>query len=446
MKTEVWQNTIPSIHDVVSLQETVWKNEEWKPFESIKDNLQLAEEDITEASERLDRFAPFIKKCFPETKEQGGLIESPLQKIGNMQKELQDRMGYAPDGNLYLKMDSHLAIAGSVKARGGIYEILKHTEELALANNLIKKTDNYEILTEFRDFFSKYSIQVGSTGNLGLSIGIISTKIGYRVIVHMSADAKQWKKDLLRSKGVIVQEYAGDYEAAVAAGRNLSDQDPMSYFVDDEHSKDLFLGYAVAANRLKKQLEEQKIGINKQHPLIVYIPCGVGGAPGGITFGLKYVFGDNVHCFFVEPTQCPCMLLGLATGKGEEVCVQDFGLSGITHADGLAVGRPSSLVSDMMRHLVSGVFTVKDYKLFEYMRMLKKTEDIVIEPSSCAAFEGYVGFSHYPDMKCYIAEHNLEVSMTRAIHIVWATGGSLVPEENIKEYLKTVLKNDDISK
>lgn len=440
MKTEVWKNTIPSVHDVVSLQETVWKNEEWKPFESVRNNLQLAERDITEASERLDRFAPFIKKCFPETKEQGGLIESPLQKIGNMQKELRDRTGYAPDGKLYLKMDSHLAIAGSVKARGGIYEILKHTEELALANKLIRKTDNYEMLTEFRDFFSKYSIQVGSTGNLGLSIGIISAKIGYRVIVHMSADAKQWKKDLLRSKGVIVQEYAGDYEAAVAAGRKLSDQDPMSYFVDDEHSKDLFLGYAVAAKRLKKQLEEQKIAVDKQHPLIVYIPCGVGGAPGGITFGLKYVFGDNVHSFFVEPTQCPCMLLGLATGKGEEVCVQDFGLSGITHADGLAVGRPSSLVSDMMRHLVSGVFTVKDYKLYEYMRMLKKTEDIVIEPSSCAAFEGYVGFGYYPDMKCYIAEHNLAESIARAIHIVWATGGSLVPEENVKEYLETVLE------
>ena len=394
-------------------QAFLWYNTEITPFSQADFGYPLSYSQIEDAAARLERFAPLLKKLFPQLKT--GIIESPLQPIPQMQKAL------GVTGTMLLKRDDSLPIAGSVKARGGIYEVLKHTEELAVKNGLITENSNYSILADHKDFFSKYTIQVGSTGNLGLSIGIMSAAIGYKAVVHMSADARQWKKDLLRSHGVEVIEYNDDYSAAVKEGRKLSDQNPNSYFVDDENSVDLFFGYAVAALRTKKQLETMNIPVDQQHPLNIYIPCGVGGAPGGITFGFKQLFGDHVHCYFVEPTAAPCMLLGMVTEKGSDICVQDIGLSGLTHADGLAVGRPSGFVGRVMKNILSGIVTVRDQSLYYYMRLLEETEGIFIEPSACAAFEG------------------MKYADEDATHILWATGGSMVPEEIRAQYRETYL-------
>lgn len=245
---------IPVVRDIAEAKEIGWVNQKLIPWEEAKEILPVTGEEIDDAEARLARFAPFIMKCFPETKEQNGVIESALTPIPKMQKYLNDHLDGGIQGTLLLKQDSHLAVAGSVKARGGIYEVLKHTEDLALEAGLLTLEDDYSKLASeaCRTFFNEYTIQVGSTGNLGLSIGIASAAVGYKVIVHMSADAKQWKKDLLRSHGVKVIEYESDYSEAVKQGRKESDADPKSYFVDDENSKNLFMGYAVAARRLQK--------------------------------------------------------------------------------------------------------------------------------------------------------------------------------------------------
>ena len=63
-----------------------------------------------------------------------------------MKLRLNEKWKAELSGRLLLKMDSDLAVAGSVKARGGIYEILKHSENLALSKGMLKEGESYENL------------------------------------------------------------------------------------------------------------------------------------------------------------------------------------------------------------------------------------------------------------------------------------------------------------
>ncbi len=428
-----YNETVQALADA---KETLWINP--KGMENTFDK-DITQKEIDEAEERLQRFAPYIKKVFPETEKSGGIIESPLKEIPNMQMVLSDMLGYTHEGRLLLKCDSHLPVSGSIKARGGIHEVLKFAEDVAFEAGMLTKNHNYEILAEdkFKQLFSKYSVAVGSTGNLGLSIGIMSAQLGFDVTVHMSADARQWKKDLLRSRGATVIEYPDSYQKAVAEGRKEAEGNPMCHFVDDEGSLDLFLGYATVGKRLEKQLAELNVTVDYAHPLFVYIPCGVGGAPGGVAYGIKKVFGQNVHCFFAEPTHAPCMVLGMSTGLHDGICVEDIGLDGKTAADGLAVGRASRLVGKALETLLDGISTIDDYKLYNYLKALADAEGIYIEPSACATFDTIARVMQNQD---YLKQYGLHDKIKTATHILWATGGSMVPEDEMKHYYSLASK------
>ena len=431
-----WISLYPVVDDICNLKETEWINPDKEPFEKAIAECPLSIADVKDASDRLSRFAPYIKAVFPETAASNGIIESDVLPIPAMQKVLEQDEGFTLSGRLWLKQDSHLPISGSIKARGGIYEVLKTAEDIAIKNGYLHDGDDYSVFASdrFRELFSRYAIAVGSTGNLGLSIGIMSAKLGFKVTVHMSADARQWKKDLLRSRGVTVVEYASDYSIAVAEGRKLAANDPYCHFVDDENSKTLFLGYTVAALRLKKQLEEKQVVVDEKHPLFAYLPCGVGGGPGGVAFGLKTVFGDNVHCFFAEPTHAPCMMLGMATGENGNVSVQDFGVDNLTAADGLAVGRASGFVGALMRPFMSGCYSLTDEHMYRMLSQLADSEGIFLEPSALAGMYGPVLSEKSESFRRYIRDAGLREVMQNATHLVWATGGNMVPREEMDKY------------
>lgn len=430
--------TDPVINALKQGTETLWLNPSRVPFLDACDQLPLQFADIEDAAARLQRFAPLFAKAFPETAALKGIIESPLIRADKAALSVSEWLDVPAPAKLLIKCDSQLPISGSIKARGGFYEVLLYAENLALEHDLLAANDaansDYACFASepFRALFAQHSVVVGSTGNLGLSIGIISAALGFNVTVHMSADARAWKKALLREKGVEVVEHQSDYSVAVTRGRKEALRTPRCHFVDDEDSTSLFLGYAVAALRLKQQLDDQGIQVDAESPLIVYLPCGVGGGPGGIAFGLKHVFGDAVHCYFAEPTPSPCMLLGMHTGLHNAISVQDIGLDNLTCADGLAVGRASAFVGHLVGPLLDGIYTVSDDRLYALIALAKDSEDLDLEPSAVAGLPGFVHLA-----KASKEEREtlgLLDSLPNATHIVWATGGAMVPKEDMDDY------------
>lgn len=422
------------LKDIKATKEVFWINPNKEVFETAVEKSTIKKEDIEDAEARLTRFAAYLKIAFPDTASTGGIIESPITEIPQMKAYLEEEYKGAIAGKFWLKRDDLLPIAGTIKARGAIYEVLKHAEDLALEKGLLSSIeDDYALFAgeEFKTFFSGYKIMVGTTGNLGISVGTVGAKLGFEVIVHMSVEAKQWKKNFLKERGVVVIEHDSDFTKAVTKGRSQSDLDPKSYFVDDEYSRELFLGYTVAGSRLKKQLSEKNILVDADHPLFVYLPCGIGGSPGGVTFGLKQIYGDNVHCFFAEPTHVPSMLVGFITGKYNGISVKDIGLDGLTVADGLAVPRTSGFVAKVLEDFFSGSYTLDDSETHKLLTALIDQEKIYLEPAAVAGLPGSIRMLQSEAGQAYLKANGLVDKMENATHLSWATGGSMVPKEDM---------------
>jgi D-serine dehydratase len=132
------------------------------------------------------------------------------------------------------------------------------------------------------------------------------------------------------------------------------------------------------------------------------------------------------------------MLLGLMTGLHDKISVQDIGIDNVTDADGLAVGRPSGFVGKTLEPFLSGSYTVSDEQLYKLLKDLVDTEGIHLEPSALAGMIGPIKLCK--EGTNYLLKHNLTEKMSKGTHIIWGTGGNMVPEEMMEQYYQKGLK------
>lgn len=401
-----------------ALEPTTWRNPRRQAGSAALKDQPATRADLDRAAAQWERWTPMLRRLIPDLPPRG--IESTLTPVPNLQRAMGERLDRPVTGTWLVKGDHDLPLAGSIKARGGFYAVLDHAEKLAREQGLGSDALDGPAA---RQLFARHRLTVGSTGNLGLSIGLMGKALGFRVDVHMSTDAKAWKKRVLRGAGANVVEHRGDFTAAVAEARQQSAGLERCFFIDDEHSRELFLGYAVAATRLGAQLRAALPDMDLEHGVTVHLPCGVGGGPSGIAFGLWHVFGETVRCWFVEPTHAPCMMLGLLSGEYEQANVHRWGIDGMTTADGLAVAAPSGLAARSLERTAVGGYTVSDPEMLDLLRLMHATEGMRIEPSAAASLAWPMRLPS-------------DDQQATAVHISWLTGGSRIPADEFEAYLR----------
>lgn len=408
-------------------QPLIWRHPGRLPAREALIGLPYGAEDVAAAVARWRRFGPLLARLFPNQLGAEGHIDSPLL--------FQPDDAGEPDTALWVKADHALPITACIKARGGVYEVLCTAHDLATANGWLSPEASTALLAEpgMRERLAEHRVLVGSTGNLGYSVGVMGRALGMQVEVHLSRDAQTWKKDRLRAAGATVVEHEGDYASAVAAARGQAQGDPLAHFIDDESSLLLFFGYAAAADDLRRQCEAAGLRPTEKRPLRVYLPCGVGGAPGGVAFGLKCLWGDAVQVVFVEPVASPCFLVRLASDD-EAFSVYDLGLDNHTVADGLAVARASHTVAALAGPLVDAVVTVSDEALLAAVRQQWTRHGLRLEPSAAAGFVAHA----MVQAECRARGRSPlgdSGGSGGCIPLVWTTGGNGLPEEVFQSWV-----------
>jgi len=83
--------------------------------------------------------------------------------------------------------------------------------------------------------------------------------------------------------------------------------------------------------------------------------------------------------------------------------------------------------------MLDGYYTLSDEEMFALLYLMQSTQGIALEPSALA---GAPGFARVLQDRAYRQRVGLDgAGCANATHLIWATGGGMVPEAEMDKYI-----------
>ncbi len=253
-------------------------------------------------------------------------------------------------------------------------------------------------------------ISAASTGNAGSSIAGICSMLGMRSKIFVPKNIPEAKRIQIQSYGADIHVVDGDYDSAFDLCLDLSNEKKW-YNRNTAYNPLTIEGKKSAAFDIFIQT-------NGQIPDLIFIPAGDGVIIGGIYKGFVELqklgwIKKLPKLVAVQAEGSRAIVDFVSTGKFEYK-------SASTIADSISAGAPRNLfmAADAVKQSNGFAVAVSDDDILKAQEILAKSFGFLVEPSSAAAFAGYLVF------KNSFANHE--------IPLVLLTGSGLKDSQSLK--------------